>query len=216
MRRKPTQSGFTLIEMIVSLGVFSLVITIAVGALLTLMASSKRLQGEQSVMTNLSFALDGMTREIRTGSFYFCDSAGSDNGPNNIFNPTVNLDSRLGNNTQDCPNGANGNGFHGLAFKEGGDSITASEERILYYFNQSDQMIYRRVGSAEPQSIVSSGIVVKRLEFIVTGSQKLTAGGNSTTDQPAVTIFIEAAETADPTSKSYYLQTTVEQRTLDL
>ena len=214
MRRTQSQSGFTLIEMIVSLGVFSLVITIAVGALLTLMVTSKRLQGEQSVMTNLSFALDGMTREIRTGTFYFCDS-GNANPPGSIFNENYNLDS-LGDATRDCPNGRQGNRLHGLVFKEGGDSITASEERILYYFDEGDQTIYRRVGSAERQSIVASGIVIKRLEFVVTGSQKLTAGGNGTADQPAVTIFIEAAETADPTSKSYYLQTTVAQRTLDL
>lgn len=220
MKVSSKQTGFTLIEMIVALAVFSFVITIAVGALLMLMSASKRLQGEQSVMTNLSFALDSMTREIRTGSFYYCDSQPNSNGSNNMFNPAVNLDTLLGNSYRDCVDGNKYNGnstrLHGLAFKEGGDSITASGERILYYFDSQEGKIYRRVGGGAPESIVSSGIVIKKMEFFVTGSKKLSLGGSNNDDQPAVTIFIEAAESTDATAKSYYLQTTVTQRILDL
>lgn len=210
--------GFTLIELIVSLAVFSFVATIAIGALLMLMSASKRLQGEQSVMTNLSFALDAMTREIRTGTFYYCASGNSIN-TNSIFNPIVNLDTLLGDQTNDCPNGANGNRYHGVAFKEGGNSITAANERILYYFDPDAGKIYRRVGNGAAESIVSSGIFIKDLEFVVTGTQKLVNSSNvigNDVEQPTVTIFIQAAETNDVTAKSYSLQTTVTQRTLDI
>ena len=70
MYRTRTTGGFTLIEMIVSLTLFSAVITIAVGAFLVLLAANKQLQEEQAVLTNLSFALDSMTREIITGTGY--------------------------------------------------------------------------------------------------------------------------------------------------
>ena len=211
------QHGFTLIEMIVSLALFTFVITIAVGALLMLMASNRQLQGEQSVMTNLSFAMDSMTREIRTGTFYYCDSQGSTNGTNNIFNPSNNVDTILGDLYQDCENGNPSiNKIQGLAFKEGGDSITGAADRILYYFDSSEGKIYRRIGGGAPQSIVSSGIKIKKMEFFVTGSKKLSLGGLNITDQPSVTIFIEASENGDATDKSYYLQTTVTQRTLDI
>lgn len=211
------QHGFTLIEMIVSLALFTFVITIAVGALLMLMASNRQLQGEQSVMTNLSFAMDSMTREIRTGTFYYCDSQGSTNGTNNIFNPSNNVDTILGDLYQDCENGNPSiNKIQGLAFKEGGDSITGAADRILYYFDSSEGKIYRRIGGGAPQSIVSSGIKIKKMEFFVTGSKKLSLGGPNITDQPSVTIFIEASENGDATDKSYYLQTTVTQRTLDI
>lgn len=217
MANRTLKQGFTIIEMIVSLAIFSFVITIAVGALLMLMSANKQLQGEQSVMTNLSFALDSMTREIRTGTFFYCDSQGSYNGTNNIFNSNNNIDTILGDSYQDCQNGNTSiNQIHGLAFKEGGDSITLSNEHILYFFDKTAGKIYRRIGGGAPQSIVSSGITIKKLEFFVTGSKKQSLGGSGNLDQPSVTIFIEALDPSDPTSKTYYLQTTVTQRTLDI
>jgi prepilin-type N-terminal cleavage/methylation domain-containing protein len=89
------QAGFTLIEMIVSLGVFSVVVTTAVGAILVLVNTNLQLQSEQSVMTNLSFALDTMTREMRTGFKYFCDARpGTNSGPS-IFNPNSSVQDQL-------------------------------------------------------------------------------------------------------------------------
>ncbi|MBP6924163.1 MAG: type II secretion system protein [Candidatus Pacebacteria bacterium] len=206
------QRGFTIIEMIVSLGVFSIVITIAVGALLMLVATNQRLQTEQSVMTNLSFALDSMTREIRTGTHYYCDSSGSVNG---IFASSYNLDT-LGNSYRDCTNGRGNNQIHGIAFNEGGDSISGSNSRILYYFNQNDGKIYRRVGTSVEEPITSTGIFIRDMYFYVAGSKPLSAGNPDYKDQASVTIFIEAAESSNPADDSYYLQTTVTQRTLDL
>ena len=130
MKYSNQKAGFTLIEMIVSLGVFSGVITIAIGALLMLVAANDQLQGEQSVMTNLSFALDSMTREIRTGTDYYCDSAAQDNGNNNIFSSGVDLDDAIedSNRDPDCQGlTPTGHTLQGLAFKEAGDSITETD-----------------------------------------------------------------------------------------
>jgi prepilin-type N-terminal cleavage/methylation domain-containing protein len=213
-----SKQGFTIIEMMVSLAVFAFVITIAIGALLMLVASSRQLQGEQSVMTNLSFALDAMTREIRTGSFYFCDS-NSSKASGSIFNDNYNLES-LGDSYRDCPNGnpsPSTNKLHGMAFKEGGDSVTTSaSDRIVYFFDKDEGKIFRRVGSQAAESIVSSGIFIRNADFFVTGSKKSSLDGSGISDQPAVTIFIEAAESSDTNAKSYHLQTTITQRTLDL
>lgn len=208
---RTSQRGFTIIEMIVSLGVFSIVITIAVGALLMLIATNQQLQSEQSVMTNLSFALDSMTREIRTGTHYYCASSGNING---IFASSYNLDT-LGDSYRDCTAGRGGR-IHGIAFNEGGNSITESNERILYYFDEDDGKIYRRVGSGSPESITSTGIFIKDMYFYVAGAKPLSAGNPDHKDQASVTLFIEASETDDPGAESYYIQTTVTQRTLDI
>ncbi|MCB9815387.1 type II secretion system protein [Candidatus Nomurabacteria bacterium] len=217
------QQGFTLIEMIVSLAVFSVVVTIAVGALLSLIATNLQLQAEQSVMTNLSFALDSMTREIRTGTNYYCDNKNSATGNKNIYNGDKDLDSILEvNDTKNCPFGKGENTvFNGVAFIESGESITGDTgKRILYYFDKDEKSIYRRIGSQKAQSIISSGIEIDDAEFFVSGSDRLAdALGNldGYVDQPSVTIFIEAHEKSDtlPT-KTYRIQTTVTQRTLDI
>lgn len=217
-----SQSGFSLVEMIVSLGVFSIVITIAVGALLILIASNQQLQREQSVMTNLSFVLDSMTRELRTGTFYYCDGATGYTGANNIFDGGDDIDAILGNSTQDCPDGrVSGDELHGISFVESGDSITgASANRILYFFDGSSDetggKLYRKIGDGEPQSIVSDGIFIRDAAFFVSGSEAL-GSGTTAVDQAAVTIFIEASESAgDPDADVFYIQTSVTQRTIDI
>lgn len=221
MKFRNTKSGFTLIEIIVSLGVFSTVVTIAVGALLVLMAANEELQGEQSVMTNLSFAMDSMTREIRTGTDYFCDSQANENaGVYKVFQASDSgarsLDD-IDGDYKDCATGKpNGHRLIGVAFKESGDSITgAANEYVLYYFNDNDKRIYRRVGSEEGIPITSSDIIINNMELFVTGTKSLETGGSNSQDQAAVTIFIDASPSRSP-DKNYYLQTTVTQRTLDL
>ena len=211
---KQKQFGFTLIEMIVSLALFSVVVTVAIGALLVLVQSNDDLQGEQNVMTNLSFALDSMTREIRTGTRYYCRSSVSNSG---IFNDGNSLEA-LADQTQDCPNGLpNGHRFRGVAFLEAGESITgASASRILYYYDENAGQIFRRVGDNPAQSIVSSGISIEEAQFFVTGSNSVDAANDVV--QPTVTIQIQAIDLNDTSTNPpvYYLQTTVTQRTLDL
>ncbi len=217
--KQKTTLGFTLIEMIVSLGVFSVVVTTAVGAMLVLISTNQQLQAEQSVMTNLAFALDTMTREMRTGFNYYCDdqpnySAG---GPNNIFTDGNNHEGRVGISVRDCPNGRpNNRQLQGVSFYEGGNSLTGTTggKRILYFYDDVAKSIYRRVGNDDAQAIVSSGLVIQNAEFFVTGSESLIATNN--TEQPTITLYIEAQEKDDPTAKTYYLNTTVTQRTLDL
>ena len=218
MVKKSLQSGFTLIEMIVSLAVFSVVVTISVGALLVLIATNQQLQNEQSVMTNLSFALDSMTREIRTGVNYYCDARNNKNaGPNGrkIFQDGGDLDFSP---VQDCFDGNSGNRtYQGMSFVEGGESITGSPDtRVVYFYDSTDGKIYRRVSGEDAQSIVSSGIYITDAEFFVSGSQPLEAGGAASRDQSLVTIYLQARDINDAAAKRYEIQTTVTQRTLDI
>jgi len=67
-------SGFTLIEMIVSLAIFSIVAVVALGALMKIISANKKAQTLMSAMTNLNFALESMSREMRMGSNFYCDS----------------------------------------------------------------------------------------------------------------------------------------------
>jgi prepilin-type N-terminal cleavage/methylation domain-containing protein len=220
------QKGFTLIEMIVSLGIFSIVVTTAVGALLIIMSTNQQLQAEQNVMTNLAFALDSMTREVRTGYSYVCGSAsiisGSiGGGPNRkIFDTGTDHDSMGTSTTKDCVDGNNSNhNYQGISFFEGGNSISGSANRIMYYFDQNDtanKKIMRRVGNNTAQSILSSGIELLDVEFFVSGADAWGGFGGDL-EQPTVTIYIEAkARDNNPNSNSYALQTTITQRTFDL
>jgi prepilin-type N-terminal cleavage/methylation domain-containing protein len=212
------RAGFTLIEMIVSLAIFSVVVTIAVGALLVLISGNQRLQGEQGVMTNIAFAMDSMTREMRTGFNYYCDSSPNNSGIN-VFNPTSDIDRIHVSLVNDCPEGRPSGvpgTYHGVSFFEGGDSITSGvgRNRILYYYDSSVgvKTIFRRVADGEPQQIIASNLIVENANFFVTGSAPLSSGAN--TVQPSITIFLQVKEAGE--DKTYEIETTVTQRILDL
>lgn len=214
-KKYPITAGFTLIEMIVSLGIFSIIITTAVGALLVLIATNQRLQGEQSAMTNISFALDSMTREIRTGYNYYCVGQPNYNASNAeaIFNDSDNKHEDLGVGTKNCGTGrGSGEGLQGISFYEGGDSISGVSNRIVYFYDNVAKTLKRKVGNNAPQSIISSGIQITDADFFVTGTNKLTSTDDF--EQPTVTIYLKLKEVRE--DKDYYLQTTVTQRILDL
>jgi prepilin-type N-terminal cleavage/methylation domain-containing protein len=70
------QKGFTLIEMIISLAIFTVVAVIAVGALLKIIDANKKSQTLKSAINNINFALESMSREMRVGSTYSCNPSG--------------------------------------------------------------------------------------------------------------------------------------------
>ena len=70
------QGGFTLLEMIVSIGIFMVVAVVAVGALVRITSVNRQAQSIQTSMTNLSFALESMSREIRMGANINCNGVG--------------------------------------------------------------------------------------------------------------------------------------------
>jgi prepilin-type N-terminal cleavage/methylation domain-containing protein len=67
-RTRKTTTGFTLIEMMVSVALFAIVVMISMTAILSVVDSNKRAQAMKSVMNNLNFALETMTRSLKTGT----------------------------------------------------------------------------------------------------------------------------------------------------
>lgn len=64
--------GFTLVEIMVSLTIFSIVMVISVGTTLVMIDMNAKAQELYTANTNLSFAIDSMTRDIRTGQRIYC------------------------------------------------------------------------------------------------------------------------------------------------
>jgi prepilin-type N-terminal cleavage/methylation domain-containing protein len=64
--------GFTLIEALVSLGLFSIVIVTASGVILSILNSNRKNQAISSVVNNLNYSVESMVRDIKTGYGYQC------------------------------------------------------------------------------------------------------------------------------------------------
>ena len=66
------KKGFTLIETLVSIGLFAIIVTIAVGGLARALRSQRQVASLLAANSNVSLVLEQMAREIRTGSDFFC------------------------------------------------------------------------------------------------------------------------------------------------
>ncbi len=70
---KLKNKGFTLAELLVSVSVFTVVMVISTGSVLSVFDANRKSQNLRSVMDNLNFTLESMTRTIRFGRNYHCD-----------------------------------------------------------------------------------------------------------------------------------------------
>lgn len=190
--------GFSLIELLVSMALFIVVLTIGVGALMVLISSNAKAQNMQAAVSNIQFALDSMSREIRTGYAYYCStSAGSD-----IAGDLTEVN--------DCDKGIY------LSIIEGGKSLTQglNNRRIGYRYNSGDQSVERKIGAGQWVRLTDPNVNVTDMHFNVANSGNKESGNSL---QPNVTIFLRGeVEGLNDTEADFTLQTTVTSRVLDL
>lgn len=197
MNFKNTKSGFSLIELLVSMALFIVVLTMGVGALLVLINANAKAQNISESVSNIQFALDSMSREIRTGFAYYCSNGTETTGDLSVY--------------QDCDKGTY------LSIIEGGKSLTDgnSNRRIAYRYNSSANSIERKIGSGSWVALTNPNISINSMHFNVVGSAPYSVG--SDTNQPNVTIYMTGSVSGvDGTASDFTLQTTVTKRTLDL
>lgn len=188
-------AGFSLVELLVSLALFTIVTTVGISTLLVLINANAKAQYMQETMTNLTFVLDSVTREIRTGHGYYC----ANSLPSSISE----------SETLDCTERT------GLSIVEGGSSLTAGSgsARIAYRFQNGG--IERRVGTGDWLQLTSDAVTITDMHFTVRGADTYTENGDVA---PAtVTIYIEGeAGSREEIDTSFSMQTTVTHRTLDI
>lgn len=82
IKHNTKEKGFTLIELMVSITLFSVVLVVTLGSIVTIADSNKKARSLMSVMNNLNFSIDSMTRSIKSGSI---GSTGGVTGGGNCF-----------------------------------------------------------------------------------------------------------------------------------
>ncbi len=188
--------GFTLVELIVAVGLFAVVMLVSIGALLSLVEANRRAQALQSVMNNLNVAVDGMVRSIREGSNYYCGSIPVD--------PDATLD---------CAD----NGEEIVAFTPFTAGVT-DPPRWIYWYDQDANGVGRLWKSEDGTldgglPITSPEVSIDSVTFYVIGSSR----GGGDVIQPKVMVVIKGTAGQKVTSRtSFHIQATAAQRLLDL
>ncbi len=83
--RTGANRGFTLIEIIIALMIFSIVAVVALAALVKIIDANKKAQTVQDAVVGLSFAMEAMSRELRTATNIRCESG----SVGTLSNPTT-------------------------------------------------------------------------------------------------------------------------------
>lgn len=185
------------------MGLFIVVLTIGIGALLVLISTNLKAQNIQDAVGNVQFALDSMTREIRTGYSYYCAASTPGTPPSGLAQ------------VASCTSGTY------LSIIEGGESLTEGDDwaqkRIEYRYNATARSIERRIRSQSSAwvRLTSPNVSIDAMHFNVNGTAQ--KGDSSDVLQPNVTIFISGTVTGiSNTSSTFTMQTTVTQRVLDI
>lgn len=184
--------GFTLIEMMVAVSIFSIVMLIGIGSLLSLVQTNKRAQAINSVMNNVSAAVESMTRTMRVGTTYHCAT---------LYNDLSNLTVR-----QDC----SGVGGVLLAFEKASGDRTNPNDQVVYRLN--NKQLQRSLDSGVTWvALTSPDVSIDSFNFYVIG-----ALGYPDATQPRILMRIKGSAQVPGGATSFTVQSSVVQRLLDI
>lgn len=185
--------GFTLIELLVCLTLLSIVITIAVGLLMTTNVQVRQTRQERRVMDNLTFSLEHLSRSISYGHGYACTSVPSAPAFSCSF--------------------LSGSSSDALSFT--GNYLGVSSPIVYQRLINSTTgrgYIARSIAAAPDVSLTHEAIDIQELTFYVSHAEPYSADK----EQPRVTVVIRGISYASAVPKSFIIQTTLSQRDLKL
>jgi len=201
-----SQKGFTLIESLVSVGIFSVVVSIAAGGFVQALQTQRQLEGLISANSNAGLVIEQMAREIRTGRAFCAHDTISPTKPMNSFMEEYGED---GDCFDEDPELAAA-GVPGVALPKSFFNFkNASGTWVEYRYDEVERAITRREFDfdLEPVRITASNIDVDYLQFSGLG------WGNPSRFHPRVTIAVGfSSKEASVEDAISHLQTTVSSR----
>ena len=193
--KKTNQAGFTLVELIVSIGLFTVVALVGIGSLLNIVGVNKKTQSLKSVVNNINFAVESISKSIRVGTAYHCENVSGTTVPSGLDSP------------RDCASGGNL-----IAFEASGGNRSNSTDQIVYRLNgtqieRSTNGGVAFVGVTAPEVVITPST---GLRFYVLGSDEDDGL------QPKIIIVLRGeVNFGEKATTDFNLQTTVSQREID-
>jgi len=187
--------GFTLIEVMISIGLFSVIMVVGITAILSVNNTYRKTRTMRSAIDNLSFIMEDMTRNIRLGSRYRCLTTRPSGTP-----------------TTEIEQPKDGAGCLGIAFEPFWDQPTDDPGDQVIYFIE-DQSIFKSMDGGENFEPMNS-IDVKIYQN--TSGFNVYASSPDSNDQPSVLIILGGEVEVGANVTTFDLQTTVSQRLLNI
>ncbi|MDD5721146.1 MAG: hypothetical protein PHT16_01710 [Candidatus Pacebacteria bacterium] len=201
--KKSKNGGYTIIETMISVSLFIIIVTIALGSLLNTNLLHKKSQNMRSLMDNLSFVMEDMSRNLRTGYNYHCISGSDSVG--------VDMGSSVAKSGSNC---------WGIAFKTSSGSSQWGYEVVT--MSGSTYIIKSTDNGSTWVQLTPKEIDITSASFTITGAEPPTYNPDGTLNmsgnllQPFVTIKLVGSITSNGVTSPFSLQTSVSQRRIDI
>lgn len=200
--KKSRNNGYTIIETMIAVSLFIIIIMAGMGALLNANLLHNKSQNMRSILDGVSFVMEDMSRNLRTGYNYQC------------FDATQGLSQATLGVPRSCSDPISPG--WAIAFEyQNGDPLDYADQWI-YYINNGK--IFKSVdGATSFVELTPSEIVIDPLSsFVVVGAEP-----PPDEKQPFVTIKLIGAITYKAGTSSsvvtpFTLQTSVSQRAIDI
>ncbi len=180
-------SGFTMVEMIVSIGLFTIVLFIASSAFLTVLNADRKSRATRIATDNLNLSLEDMSRRIKTGTTYNCG---------------------VGSVVPDCVSP----GRDSIAFTDQDGTRTTYRLKT----DISGKKFIERLRGISVLRVTAPEIEIINLQFVVGGTAVGPSLGGNDVEQPYVIILVEGKTNIGTITSNFKIQTMVTQRAYDI
>jgi prepilin-type N-terminal cleavage/methylation domain-containing protein len=193
---RQNNQGFTLVEMMVAIAVFSIVMITAMSALLNVVDANNKARAIKTAINNVSFALEGISKDMRMGTDYNCGSGSEPDG--------------------DCLSGGNIIKYRSIRADEETIGPLTQYKYVYYKFDndqleeclEKDGLVCNYNGPFTP--ITSSEVKIEKAVFYVLGTDNTL----SPKPQPRLILTVSGrAGDKEKISTEFDLQTSVSQVT---
>ncbi len=201
--------GYTIVETMISISIFLVIIVMGIGTLLNANLLHQKSNSMRSIMDNLNFVMEDMSRNLRTGYNYHCFISGE-----TIPAST----SSVMSTPKSCASGwaISFEYAYGDSTDTDGDQID-HDDQWVYYIDNTGKIFKSTQGPYAVASFVQltpNEIVIDTAasSFSVLGAESVP--GNE--QQPFITIRLVGKITYKDTVTPFSLQTSVSQRLVDI
>jgi len=185
------KGGYTIIETMIAVSLFIMVIMAGMGSLLNANLLHQKSQNMRSIMDNLSFIMEDISRNLRTGYNYRCVTTIG------VYTGTA--------SGEDC---------FGVAFQP---SSSPSDPRWVYEIVSEDDLTYIRKstdnGATWVQLTPNEVVIDDFSSFAVLGAEGVVGGNRQ---QPLVTIRLSGEISDKNVTTPFSLQTSASARLIDI
>lgn len=191
------ERGYTILETMIAVSVFLVVIMYGMGSLLNANVLHRKSQDLRSILDNLNFVVEDISRNLRTGYNYQCFSGADILSSDYLSSP------------ESCASG------WGIAFEISEGDPDIYDDQWVYYIS-NDGKVFKSTQGAAINSFVQltpDEVVINSISgFSVLGAEPPSAN----TQQPLVLIKLIGSITTRGVITPFSLQTSISQRLLDI